>query len=63
MNEHDEIQDMDVHVVVPADDRGAVELECGHSTRKAAIVTFSGGRSLFECPDGCGLQDRRSVEA
>lgn len=42
---------------------GAVELDCGHVSRKAAIVVFSSGRRLYECPEGCGLQDCRRLES
>lgn len=38
---------------------GAVDLACGHWTRAGYVVAFSGGRRLYDCPKGCGLQDRR----
>jgi hypothetical protein len=47
-------------IVVRAD--GAVELQCGHATMAAAIVVFDNGRRLYDCPEGCGLQDCRWLE-
>jgi hypothetical protein len=41
----------------------SVELECGHATRSSAIVVFSNGRRLYDCPEGCGLQDCRRLES
>jgi hypothetical protein len=50
---------------VGAADRGvrspdAVDLKCGHYTERAASVVFSTGRRLYDCPVGCGLQDRKT---
>lgn len=38
---------------------GAAKLKCGHETHGLPIAVYPGGRKLYRCPDGCGLQRSR----
>jgi hypothetical protein len=34
----------------------ATMLVCGHGTDDQPVAIYPGGRKMFRCPDGCGLQ-------